>query len=289
MTTTLWRQPGFLAYLALHLACLAVFATGVSPAAVGVALGLYLVRMFAITGFYHRYFSHRAFKTSRPVQFLFALLGASSGQRGPLWWASHHRHHHARSDEPDDLHSPRQHGLWHAHVGWIWRPEARPTDPDRIKDLWRYPELRWLDRWHMLAPLALGAAVFALGWLLEHRAPDLGADRWQMLVVGFCWSTVLLYHGTYTINSLSHRFGRRRFDTPDDSRNNWLLALITLGEGWHNNHHMFPGTVRQGFRWYEVDATWYGLWLLERLGVVRELRGLPRRARAMLAGEVDPA
>jgi len=280
----LWLQPGFLGYLALHLACLAAITTGVSWFAVLICLALYLVRMFAITGFYHRYFSHRTFKTSRAWQFVFALLGASSGQRGPLWWASHHRHHHARSDQPDDLHSPRQHGLWHSHVGWIWRPEARATDPQRIKDLWRYRELRWLDRWHMLAPLLLGVLVFGLGWWLETRAPHLGTDRWQLLVVGFCWSTVLLYHGTYTINSLSHRFGRRRFDTPDDSRNNWLLALITLGEGWHNNHHQFPGTVRQGFRWYEIDITWYGLWLLERLRVVRDLRGLPQRARAQLDG-----
>lgn len=284
----LWRQPGFLGYLALHLACLAAFWTGVTWAAVAVAVALYLARMFAITGFYHRYFSHKTFRTSRPVQFLFALLGATSGQRGPLWWASHHRRHHARSDQEDDLHSPRQHGIWHSHVGWIWLPEAARTEPRWIKDLWRVPELRWLDRWHAVAPVGLGLGVFLLGWLLERVAPGLGTDRWQLVVVGFCWSTVALYHGTYTINSLSHRFGRRRFATRDDSRNNWLLAILTLGEGWHNNHHMFPGTVRQGFRWYEYDPTWYVLWLMERVRLVRDLRGLPPRARAMLAGQPDP-
>ncbi|WP_422509759.1 acyl-CoA desaturase [Stenotrophomonas sp. GZD-301] len=262
-------------FAAMHLACVAVLWVGVSWVAVGVAVALYAVRMFAITAFYHRYFSHRTFRTSRVVQFVFALIGAASVQRGPLWWAAHHRNHHRHTDTPADPHSPRVHGFWWSHMGWFLTTEGFRTDWDRIPDLAKYPELRWLDRFDTLVPIALAAALFGLGALLEHIAPSWGTSGGQMLVWGFFVSTVVLFHATVTINSLAHRFGRRRFATGDDSRNNLWLALLTFGEGWHNNHHFFPGTVRQGFYWWEVDITWYGLRVMGWLGLVRDLKPVP--------------
>ena len=262
-------------YIGLHLACLAVFWVGVSWFAVGMALALYAVRMFALTGFYHRYFAHRAFKTSRVVQFLFAALGATCVQRGPLWWAAHHRNHHRHTDTPADPHSPRQHGFWWSHSGWFLTPRGFRTDWDAIPDLRRFSELRFLDRFDLLLPVLLALALFLLGGWLQRAYPQLGTDGPQLLVWGFCISTVALFHATFTINSLAHRFGSRRFDTRDDSRNNLWLALLTFGEGWHNNHHFFPGAARQGFRWWEVDATWYGLKALSWAGLIHGLKPVP--------------
>lgn len=271
-------------FVAMHLACLAVLWVGVSPVALGVAAVLYAVRMFALTAFYHRYFSHRTFRTSRAVQFIFAVVGASCVQRGPLWWAAHHRTHHRHTDTPLDPHSPAVHGFLWSHVGWFLTPNGFQTDWDRIPDLVRFPELRWLDRFDIVVPVALAMALFGLGALLEQVAPSLGTSGGQMLVWGFFVSTVVLFHVTVTINSLAHRFGRRRFDTRDDSRNNAWLALLTFGEGWHNNHHFFPGSARQGFRWWELDLTYYGLKLMAFMGLVRDLKPVPawvaQKARA---------
>jgi len=269
--------PRVLPFVALHLGCFAVLWVGVSATAVLVALGLYVVRMFAITAFYHRYFSHGAFSTSRIAQFLFALLAASSVQRGPLWWASHHRHHHARSDEADDAHSALQHGFLWSHVGWFLTRGNFAPRTALVKDLARYPELRLLDRFDVMVPLVLALALYATGELLAVVAPALGTSGWQLLVWGFCISTVALYHATFTINSLAHCWGRRRYATSDDSRNNPWLAVLTLGEGWHNNHHHFPGAARQGFFWWEIDVTYYGLKLLAALGVIWNLRPVPPR------------
>lgn len=262
-------------FVALHLACIAVVWVGVSPVAVVVAAALYAVRMFAITGFYHRYFSHRTFRTSRAVQFIAAVVGASCVQRGPLWWAAHHRHHHRHADTPADPHSPTVRGFVWSHVAWFLTPRAFRTDWARIPDLAKYPELRWLDRFDTLVPVLLAAATYALGAGLQAAWPRLGTSGPQMLVWGFFVSTVVLFHATVTINSLAHRFGTRRFATRDDSRNNLWLALLTFGEGWHNNHHFFPGSARQGFRWWEVDLTYYGLRLMAVLGLVRDLKPVP--------------
>lgn len=262
-------------FIGMHLACLAVLWVGVSTTALMVAAGLYAVRMFAITGFYHRYFSHRTFRTSRALQFVFAVIGASCVQRGPLWWAAHHRHHHRHADTEHDPHSPSVRGLWWSHVGWFLTGEGFRTRWERIPDLARYPELRWLDRYDTLVPVALAAALYALGTWLARAAPELGTSGGQMLVWGFFVSTVALFHATVTINSLAHRFGRRRYETRDDSRNNFWLALLTFGEGWHNNHHFFPGSARQGFRWWEIDLTWYGLRAMQALGLVRDLKPVP--------------
>ena len=262
-------------FAALHVACAAVIWVGVSPIAVAMCVGLYLLRMFAITAGYHRYFSHRAFKTSRVGQFLFALVGASAAQRGPLWWAAHHRVHHQYSDLDGDVHSPTQKGFFYSHVGWVLSREHFGTKLERVKDLAKFPELRFLDRFDILVPTALGIGMFFLGWILEATAPELGTTKWQMLVWGFVISTVALYHATFTINSLSHLWGYRRFKTTDTSRNNPLLAVITLGEGWHNNHHFYPGSVRQGFKWYEYDLSFYALKLMSLFGLVWDLRPVP--------------
>ena len=179
-----------------------------------------------------------------------AVWGASSVQRGPLWWAAHHRHHHQHSDDEADWHSPTRRGFWFAHMGWFLTKGAFATQAKYIRDLWRFPELRFIDRHDWLVPALLAAGTYALGAILEREAPGLGTNGPQMLVWGFFISTVVNYHATYTINSLSHVFGRRRFATRDTSRNNWLLALITLGEGWHNNHHHFSASARQGFYWW---------------------------------------
>lgn len=276
-------KPGFdwlrvLPFVALHIAVAAVFWVGASAVAVAAAFAMYALRMFAITGFYHRYFSHRTFKTSRALQFAFAFLAASSAQRGPLWWASHHRHHHRHADGAEDAHSPQQ-GFWWSHLGWFLHSDNFAARHELVRDFSRYPELRLLDRFDFLAPLAAMLALFALGTALEAWMPELGTDGWQMLVWGFVVSTIMLYHATFTINSLAHRYGSRRYATRDASRNNTWLALLTFGEGWHNNHHHFAGSARQGFYWWEIDLTWYGLKFLSWLGLVWDMKPVPAHIR----------
>jgi stearoyl-CoA desaturase (delta-9 desaturase) len=272
-----WR---ILPFVAMHLACLLVVVVGWSPVAVAVAVALYVLRMFGITAFYHRYFSHRSFEVGRVVQFLGAVLGASATQRGPLWWAAHHRRHHRHSDTEQDAHSPHAHGFWWAHVGWFTNKQNFATDLSQVPDLARYPELRWLDRYDVAVPLLLLLAMIGLGALLDWYAPELGTGPWQMAVWGYCISTTVLFHATSSINSLGHLLGRRVWPTKDHSRNSVWLALLTLGEGWHNNHHWCPGTVRQGFRWWEIDITFYILRLLAACGLIARIRPLPARARA---------
>ncbi|MBK6846256.1 MAG: fatty acid desaturase [Proteobacteria bacterium] len=255
-----------LPFFAVHAAALLVFFVDFRWSYPVVALALYVVRIFGITAGFHRYFSHRAYKTGRIFQFVLAWLGSMSAQKGVLWWAAHHRDHHKHSDEPEDIHSPRQRGLWWAHVGWILSKRYDETKFERIRDFARFPELRWLNRWHLVPPVTLAVALFVVGGL-------------PLLVWGFFLSTVLTWHGTFTINSLSHVFGSRRYPTKDDSRNNFLLALLTLGEGWHNNHHHYMSTANQGWFWWEVDLTYYVLKLLSWVGLVRDLRTPPRQVR----------
>jgi stearoyl-CoA desaturase (Delta-9 desaturase) len=264
----------------IHLACLGVFFVGFSPLAIGLAIGLYFIRMFAITAFYHRYFSHRSFKTSRFIQFLFGFIGASSAQQGPLWWAEKHRHHHQFSDQPEDLHSPLQSGFFYSHIGWVPQLRNVGTQYKKIPDLAKFPELVWLDKNHIFAPLALGLSLWVLGNGLAYFMPTLGTNGMQLLVWGFFISTVALYHGTFTINSLCHVWGSRRYATRDDSRNNFWLALITLGEGWHNNHHYYATSTRQGFYWWEIDISYYLLRLMGVLGLVWGFKSIPDHLKA---------
>jgi len=276
-----WRIDWFrcLPFLLLHVGCLGVIWVGWSWTAVWVAVGLYVLRMFAITGFYHRYFSHKTYKTSRPAQLVFAVLGNSSVQRGPLWWAAHHRHHHSNTDKEEDVHSPARHGFLWSHMGWLMTGASFPTRRERVPDWAKFPELVWLNRFDTLVPLLLAAALYGVGASLAAWAPGLGTSGPQMLVWGFFISTVVLFHATATINSLDHMFGRRRYNTPDTSRNNWFLAVLTLGEGWHNNHHHCATPVRQGFFWWELDVTYCLLVLLSWLGVVWDLRPVPKGVR----------
>jgi stearoyl-CoA desaturase (delta-9 desaturase) len=234
------------------------------------AIGSYFVRMVIVTAAYHRYFSHRAFKTSRAFQFLLALGAQSSAQKGVLWWAAHHRFHHKNSDTADDIHSARHSGFWHAHIGWILGPDWDHTNHALVGDLSRFRELRALNHSAvMLLPaVALGLAFYLIGGL-------------QVFIWGFLVSNVLLWHGSFSINSLSHLFGKRRYPTSDDSRNNWALALLTTGEGWHNNHHHYQSSANQGFRWWEIDVTFYVLRGLAALGLIWDLR---RPSPAVIAG-----
>jgi len=268
-----------LPFIGMHLMCAVVIWVGVSSTALLVAAALYVLRLVAITGFYHRYFSHKTFRTSRVVQFVFAVLGTMAVQRGPLWWAAHHRHHHAHADEENDSHSPAQHGFWWSHVGWFMNRSNFRTRSELIRDLMRYPELRFLDRFDIVPPIALAALLFFGGNALAQAYPQLDTSGAQLLIWGFFISTVLLHHVTFTVNSLAHRFGRRRYATSDDSRNNWWIALLTFGEGWHNNHHHFPGSVRQGFYWWEIDLTYYLLRAMAACGLIWDLKTVPARFR----------
>lgn len=262
-------------YIVLHLACLTVFWVGWSPFALVVAVALYLVRMFAITAFYHRYFSHRAFKTSRIAQFAFAVLGNTAMQRGPLWWAATHRHHHQHADTEHDKHSPTVRGFIWSHIGWLTSASNFPTNYRRVGDLKKFPELVFLNRFDLIVPILFAISLYGLGALLGHLAPNLGTNGPQLLVWGFLISTVALLHGTLFINSLAHVFGTRRFKTDDDSRNSLALSLITLGEGWHNNHHRYASSARQGFFWWELDISYLILKVLAIAGIIWDLKPVP--------------
>lgn len=263
-------------FVLLNLSCLLVFYVGFSWTALITAIALVALRVFALTGFYHRYFSHKTYQTNRFWQFVFATIGASAAQRGPLWWASHHRQHHMVSDKFDDAHSPLQHGFWWSHFGWFLSRKNYYFNPNRVKDLMRYPELVFLDKHDSLAPVLLFIILMISGFLLHAFAPQLHTTAGKMLVWGFSISTIITFHLTSSINSLTHVFGTKRFITKDNSRNNFFLALLTFGEGWHNNHHHYPATMRQGFMWWEIDITYYLLKGLEKIGIIWDVKELPK-------------
>jgi stearoyl-CoA desaturase (Delta-9 desaturase) len=242
-----------LPFVGLHLACLAVFFTTPDLLALGLCVLFYLVRMVGITVGYHRYFSHRSYKTSRPFQFVLAWCGCSALQKGPLWWAAHHRSHHRHADQAEDPHSPRMRSFWWSHVGWILAIDFDDTNWHSVRDWSRYPELRWLNRNHWVPGMVVAGVCWGLG-------------GWSGLVWGFFLSTVLVFHATFLVNSLCHVWGPRRYATPDASRNNLWVALLTLGEGWHNNHHHYQSSANQGFFWWEIDMSYY---LIKVLGWAR--------------------
>jgi stearoyl-CoA desaturase (delta-9 desaturase) len=254
--------PSTIAFVLVHLACFAAIWTGITWQSVAICAALYWLRIFAIGAGYHRYFSHRAYATSRAFQLLLALFAQSTAQKSVLWWATQHRHHHLHSDTERDLHSPRQKGFWYSHVGWIFARRQNSLDLTRIADFARFPELMWLHRFELMPAVVLAVICYLLA-------------GWSGLVVGFFWSTVLVFHATFCINSLAHVHGRKRYVTGDDSRNNWFLALFTMGEGWHNNHHAYQSSVRQGFKWWEYDLTYYVLKLLALIRVVWDLKTPP--------------
>src|SRR5215207_8071969 len=254
--------PSAIPFVLLHFASFAAIWTGVTWQAVAIGVALYWLRMFAIGAGYHRYFSHRSYSTSRVFQFVLAFLAQTTAQKSILWWAAKHRHHHLFSDTEHDVHSPRHTGFLYSHVGWIFAKRHDETNLVKVADFARYPELMFLHRFELLPAVVLAGIAFLIG-------------GWSGLVVGFVWSTVAVYHGTFCINSLAHVRGSKRYVTGDDSRNNWLLALFTMGEGWHNNHHAYQASVRQGFRWWEIDATYYILKGLSYLGIVWDLKTPP--------------
>jgi stearoyl-CoA desaturase (delta-9 desaturase) len=258
--------------LAVHALCAGALFTGVSPLALLVCPGLLFVRLFGVTAGYHRLLAHRAFRCGRVTQFALAWLGASAAQLGPLWWTAQHRLHHRHADRAGDPHSPHQGGLWWAHVGWLLCPRHTRAPLETVPDLLRVPELVWLERFHWLPPLALGMALYAAG---EALGPAWDTSGAQLVVWGFCVGTVLLYHLSLAVASLGHRFGRRRYALPDESRNLPWLAWLTLGDGWHNNHHARPDWARHGHAPGELDLTWLGLRALAGLGLVWDLREPP--------------
>ncbi len=249
-------------FIAIHLLVVGVFFVPVTWTAVGLCIGLYIVRMFGITAGFHRYFAHRAYKTSRVFQFALGWLGSTAMQKGPLWWAANHRDHHKYSDMEEDPHSPVRHGFFWSHVGWVIFSKDSDDLLDNIQDFSRYPELRWLERLHWIPSMCLLAVCCLI-------------DGWSGFFWGFVVSTVLLYHGTFLVNSFCHVFGSRRYDTPDQSRNNAIVAILTLGEGWHNNHHYYMSSANQGFKWWEIDISYYTLCVLRSVGIVWDLRKPP--------------
>src|SRR6266446_2738450 len=254
--------PAAIPFVLVHLACIGAIWTGITWQSVAICAALYWLRIFAIGAGYHRYFSHRAYATSRAFQFVLAVLSQSTAQKSVLWWAAKHRHHHLHSDTEHDVHSPRHKGFFYSHLGWIFARKHDKTDLVKIADFACYPELMWLHRYELMPALILALLCFVVG-------------GWPGLVVGFFWSTVLVYHATFCINSLAHVHGRKRYVTADDSRNNWFLAVFTMGEGWHNNHHACQSSVRQGFRWWEIDPTFFILKALSWLRLVWDLKTPP--------------
>jgi stearoyl-CoA desaturase (delta-9 desaturase) len=265
-------------FLGMHFLPLLAFFTHVTAFDWILCAVLYVVRMFFVTGGYHRYFSHRSFKTSRFFQFILAWGAQSSLQKGAIWWAANHRIHHKHSDTPEDPHSAKIYGFWYAHIGWIMTKEHKPTRFDLIKDV-KDPEIHWLNKYHYIPGLALAVLVYFIG----NKVNGTGFFDWQAglstLLIGFFFSTILLYHGTFTINSLMHKIGKQRYKTGDESRNSLVLALVTLGEGWHNNHHYYQSATRQGFFWWEIDITYYILRVLGWLGIVWDIRGVPVKVK----------
>ncbi len=264
-----WRR--IVPFIVLHLGCLMVLWVGFSWTAFWVMLMSYLIRMFAITAFFHRFFSHKSFQAKKWVARSFAVIGTAATQRGPLWWAAHHRHHHIHSDQDGDAHAPK-HGFWNSHMLWFLREENFKTNKAKVKDLSQDPFLVWVDRHDMLFPVLYALLLWAVGSVYAAVFPTAGTSGLQWLVWGYFIATVLLSHVTYTINSLSHVFGTQDYETGDESRNHWLLAVLTLGEGWHNNHHCYPGSARQGFKTWQIDISYSALKLMAKLGWVWELK-----------------
>lgn len=252
-----------LPFILLHVVCLAVFFVPATLLALILCATLYFIRMFGITAGYHRYFSHRTYKTTRWFQFVMAWLGCSAMQKGPLWWSGHHRQHHRFSDTMEDPHSPVTRGFWRSHIGWILSTDEMETKWSVVRDWMRFPELRWLNKNHWIPGVLLAVICFLI-------------DGWSGLIWGFFLSTVVLYQATFTVNSICHVFGWRRYATPDKSRNNLWVALITLGEGWHNNHHHYQSSTNQGFFWWEIDVSYYLLKFLSCFGLVWGIRKPPR-------------
>lgn len=275
-----------ISFIIMHAAPFFLILTGATLFDWVLFASLYVIRIFFITAGYHRYFSHKTFKTSRWFQLFLAFMAQTSAQKGVLWWASNHRVHHKHSDSVHDPHSMKQFGFFYSHIGWIMSRDWEKTRYDKIKDFAGYPELRWLNKYYYVPAIILGVVTAMLGAVFNTGATGLeifpamfSEGGMSALLLGFFAGTVAVYHATFSINSLMHRIGRKRYETGDESRNSAILALITLGEGWHNNHHYYQGSARNGFYWWEFDFTWYGLKVLSWLGLIWDLKPVPEHIK----------
>ncbi|MEQ8583139.1 MAG: acyl-CoA desaturase [Marinoscillum sp.] len=266
-----------ISFTLMHFIPFAALLTGATLFDWMICIFLYFFRMFWITGGYHRYFAHRSYKTSRWFQFVIAFMAQTSAQKGALWWAGHHRVHHRTSDTYDDPHSMKHYGFWYSHVGWIIGPDYKETDYKIIGDYAKYPELVWLNKYYLVPPVVLALTVMALGGIVNGGGIEMmfTAAGFSTLFIGFFLSTVVLYHGTFSINSIMHKFGKQRYKSNDESKNSLWLALLTMGEGWHNNHHYYETAARQGFFWWEIDITYYILRVFGFLGLIWDIREVP--------------
>ena len=276
-------------FIALHFVPLLAFFTHVTAFDWAICFSLYALRMFFVTAGYHRYFSHRTFKTSRWFQAALAFLSQTSGQKGVLWWAAHHRVHHRYSDTSLDPHSRKMHGFWESLVGWIIGKSHEDTDMNLVKDLARYPELVWLNKYHWIPAVLLAVGVTIVGQIVNGGTLSTLSQGSSTLLIGFFLSTVLLYHATFAINSVMHWIGRPRYITGDESKNSFVLAILSLGEGWHNNHHYYQSSTRQGFFWREIDITYYVVKLLGALGLVWDIREVPHHTQYDPRKLISPA
>lgn len=210
---------------------------------------------------YHRLHTHRSYKVPLALEYFFALCGTLTLEGGPIFWVATHRIHHQNSDQPGDPHSPRD-GAWWAHAGWLLLGETKHNNTALMSkyapDLAKHRFYVWLNSYHWLPVIGLAAILFAFG-------------GFPMVLWGICLRVVVGLHATWLVNSATHMWGRRRFATRDDSRNNWWVALLTFGEGWHNNHHAHPTSARHGLTWYEFDISWIQIKLLKVLGIARSI------------------
>lgn len=255
-----------------------VYFTGVSHTALWVCGLSFLWRTIFLSVSYHRYFSHRAFETGRAFQCFLAVAGSICMQKGALWWASTHRKHHQYTDTHRDPHSPVAHGFWYAHIGWALHKDSLQTDYSKVKDFARFPELVWLNEksdW-VHALYALGLVM--TGEVLRYTRPELGTSGPQLLLWGYLISGLMHLHTIFLVNSLGHLKGARPYtevessEAEDNSRNIWWLALLTAGEGWHNNHHAYPTSSKLSLHWWQFDLGWLVIRAFEALGLVRRVR-----------------
>jgi stearoyl-CoA desaturase (delta-9 desaturase) len=228
-----------------------------------VALALHWIAVgFGISLGYHRLHTHRGFKTSKAFEYFLAICGTLTLEGGPMFWVATHRQHHQLSDQEGDPHSPRDGGFW-AHMGWILFGDTHHNNTELMgkyaPDLGREPFYRWLNTYHYLPLTTLGLILLAVG-------------GWSMVLWGIFLRVIVGLHATWLVNSATHMWGSRRFETRDDSRNSWWVALLTFGEGWHNNHHAHPVSARHGLAWYEFDISWITLRILNAFGIVRDLK-----------------
>jgi stearoyl-CoA desaturase (delta-9 desaturase) len=255
-----YSRPAVAAYVLLHLGCLGAFFVPFDRDALWIFCGAYFIRGFGVSVVYHRYFAHRTFDLSRGMQFLFGLYGTTTVLGGPLWWAATHRDHHRHADTPRDIHSPRYQGFVYSHCGWFLAHANRDVDLSMVRDLARFPEIVFLERWGAAFKLLYIALAYGLFGVVG-------------LIWGFFVPTVVAIQMVHWIQSVSHSIGGyRRYPTRDDSRNHWLFGVLSFGEGYHHNHHTFPGSARMGLRWWEIDLGYYVLLGLAAVGVVHDLR-----------------